>query len=169
MHEFPFFSLITNLAPCCVSMLASLRAWGHRREGSAKLVVFEHPNARERLLPLLASIQNRDCDPSAMVHRATERRCRRGINRRRARLMPSQLQFSLSSLETNVRLVFADGPLAAREQCGVNAPTSYRRLVLSTAVGAIALDRNHRFMSVPRARSAGAVQLALTDIGASFL
>ena len=51
--------------------------------------------------------------------------------------------------ETNARLVFADGPLAAREQCGVNAPTCYRRLVLFTAVGAIALDRNHRVMSVP--------------------
>ena len=64
-------------------------------------------------------------------------------------LVPSQLQFSLSSWETNARLVFADGPLAAREQCGVNAPTCYRRLVLFTAVGAIALDRNHRVMSVP--------------------
>ena len=149
MHEFPFFSLITNLAPCCVSMLASLRAWGHRREGSAKLVVFEHPNARERLVPLSAAIQNRYCDPSAAVHRATEQRCRRSINRHRARLVPSQLQFSLSSLETNARLVFADGPPAAREQCGVNAPTCYRRLVLFTAVGAIALDRNHRVMSVP--------------------
>jgi hypothetical protein len=63
--------------------------------------------------------------------------------------MPSQLQFSLSSWETNARLVFADGPLAAREQCGVNAPTCYRRIVLFTAVGAIALDRNHRVMSVP--------------------
>jgi hypothetical protein len=27
-------------------------------EGSAKLVVFKHPNARERIVPLSASIQN---------------------------------------------------------------------------------------------------------------
>lgn len=56
-------SLMPNLAPC-VSPLSVAEVIVAR---SAKLVVFEHPNARERLVPLSAAIQNRYCDPSAMV------------------------------------------------------------------------------------------------------